>query len=158
MKTVYSPDYGPQLVEGDFILPDDWSENPDDYPDWSEQPVHLEPARQGMQEKLIIEYKKILAPVKNVYPEEEQQGWTIQEREAEKVVSGQTSELLNKWVQNRGLGETPEEFAQTVLSKRTEWETLYSEITARQQGIYHKIKNAQSMKELLEIKINLTGE
>lgn len=120
----------------------------------------LEESKAAKLAELMRAYESAFAPVSAVYPGIEREGWFLQREEAQKIVSGGESEIINHWIALRGAGETPQEFADVIMGNYTQWSALYATLTPMEQKMYREINVLATVEavESYNINFNIQGE
>lgn len=163
MAVYYSPTGNPEM----------WANKPDGYfteEEWlTAHPVvepepeptpTLEEARSAKLAELMRKYEAAFAPASAVYPGIEREGWFLQREEAQKVLTGGESAIIDQWVALRGADETAAEFAALVMENYEMWAGLYATLTPMQQRMYREI-NALTTVEAVQaysINFNISSE
>lgn len=96
-------------------------------------------------------YSQAMLPISSQYSPEEREGWAEQLAEAQKVIDGGQSNLIDAL--RSATGETATEMAQTILDKRAQYQALYGAATANRRGLDAQITAALTVADLAAIDI-----
>ncbi len=98
----------------------------------------LENAKAAKLAEVMHAYSAAFAPIEDVYPAAEREGWPLQEAEAKAVLADPATEtpVLSALVELRGRGESVAELAAKVLANAEQWRMIYAYLTGQQQHMY----------------------
>lgn len=102
--------------------------------------------RAEVQAKADRTYSRVMSPIAQVYPPEEREGWSEQVAAAQEVLAGGQNDLIDAL--RSATGETATDMAQRIITKRSEYLTLYGAATAARRGLNAQIAAATTHADL----------
>lgn len=106
----------------------------------------LEEYRAELHRSAQVAYSHVMLPIAKAYPAEEREGWAEQVEAAQEVLAGGQNDLIDAL--RAPTGETAQEMAQRIITKRQEYLALYGAATATRRGLDAQIVAATTHAEL----------
>ncbi|MEQ9634267.1 MAG: hypothetical protein RLN94_21330 [Roseovarius sp.] len=97
-------------------------------------------------------YSRAMRPISKQYPAEEREGWGEQVQAAQEVLAGGQNDLIDAL--RAPTGETANEMANLIITKRQEYLTVYKQVTAVRRSLDAQIEAATTLADLDAIDVN----
>lgn len=129
-----------QAAEAMGLSPGTWREITDAEAAALQAPTLAE-ARTAKLSEVMSAYQAAFAPIEDVYPAAEREGWPIQETEARAVLADPKAKtpVLSMLIEMRGKKEKVKDLAAKILENATTWATVYAVLTGQQQRMYVEV-------------------